>query len=232
MGEIAPPAIEEVTYTTEEGETVIEEIAPLPEAFKGRFMKTDLGLSAYEAKEKGPGTWTPITSSIPEVIAYYQDYDTKQWMVEIKVLVKPGVTKTGTIDAKVLGQGGSQLLGALASNLFVSVLPGKARLMETYMHTWVEDIKRSQAETAMFSHMGWYDDGSFLYGDKQYLPDGSVKVIKLKSDLHLLADSMAPVGSLDRYKQLIGKAYNHPNHEEFQFTWLSEIGRASCRERV
>jgi len=221
LGAMPPPVDEPVAYVDESGEEIIEEPATLPEEFEDQFMRNAQGLWGYEAKPKGGGEWVLITSSIPEVVDYYYDVEAASWRAVIDAHIKPGVTKRGEIDAKILGQGGSQLLGALASSLFISITPGRTRLMETYVHMWLEKIKRDQNETAMFSHMGWYDDGSFLFGDRQYMPDGEIRQVKLKSTLRKLAESMVPTGNLNRYKTLIDQAYNHPHHEEFQFTWLA-----------
>jgi hypothetical protein len=221
LGAIQPPVVSTVTYVSDSGEEAVEELGTLPAVFEGKFRKGVNGLSAYEKDEKNDLVWGVITSSIPEVIDYYRDVESGQYRAVIRAYIKPGVYKEAEIDAKVFGQGGSALLGALCGSLMISIKPGKLRSLERYMHMWIEEIKRVQAETAMFTHMGWYDDGSFLYGDKQYLPSGEIKTIKLKPTLRKLADSMVPTGDLDRYKQLVNRAYNHPNHEEFQFTYLA-----------
>lgn len=224
LGEIPPVAITEYVYENAEGETVVEPVRALPPRFGTDFIVSDRGLSAVEQREDGGARTHLLCEAVPLPVEYYQDTDDDQWKITFKARIKAGVYNQAKFDLKTIGQGGSALLGALAGNLCITVLPGKVRLMEKYMHTWIEEIRREADETAMHTHMGWYDDGSFLLGDQKYMPNGDVKKVMLKAAIRKVADRMVPVGDFERYKVLIDKAYNRPNHEAYQFTWLAGFG--------
>lgn len=224
LGLVIPEQITEITYETPEGETVTEKFEALPPRFDGKFQASDKGLVAYAKNSEGSTESHMLSEAIPRVIEYYKDADDKTWKAVVRAYIKPGVYNEAVIDAKVLGQGGTALTGALAGSLCITTLPGKVRLMESYMHTWMEEIRKENEETAMHTHMGWYEDGSFLLGERKYLPSGEVKKVRLRHTLQKIAETMVPHGDVERYKYLIDKAYNRPNHEAHQFTWLAGFG--------
>jgi len=74
--------------------------------------------------------------------------------------------------------GGREIWQELGSR---GVVPraGKKKHMEAYVTSWFNELKRKAEETHVFSQFGWQRDGSFVVGNKQYKPDGSVLNIRM-----------------------------------------------------
>lgn len=209
-------------------EQIVDQIPEFPELVSRTYRWTGEGLMAKKKDEDGEDSWANICMQLPLLDYRFYCYDEKTWKWHVRALVRPGVWNEGDIKAGDLAKGGISLLGALGASLGV-VPRGQGSDLVNYMRTWAEAITQQNDEVSMHDHFGWYEDGSFLLGSSRYMPDGSVKQVRISSGLEVYAKGHIPTGSKARYCELIDKAYNRPNHQMYQFTWLSGFASVLLR---
>ena len=226
LGQIAPEQTVEIQHIDEEEPSgvKIEPIPVLPESLKKKFgFSADRGLTAKVEDDEGVATFQTICTSLIIPSGYYRDRDDgDKWKLRLGIRTKPYTWIEAEIDARSIGQGGSVLMGELASHGMVTTRHPK--LMEEYMKTWLEEMKDGNDEIAMHSHMGWQEDNSFVVGTTRYFGDGTSREVVLTEELRKsVAEKLnfTPVGKKERYCELIDLAYNRPDHEVYQFTYLA-----------
>lgn len=208
------------TVVEKKVEQVVDQIPEFPEHVSRHYRWTGEALVARKKDEDGEESWQPICMQLPLLEYRFYCFDEKVWKWHVRALVRPGVWNEGDIKAGDLAKGGISLLGALGGALGV-VPRGQGSDLVSFMRTWAEALTHENEEVSMHNHFGWYDDGSFLLGKNRYMPDGSVKTVRISSALEKYAEGHAPKGNLPRYVELIHKAYDRPNHQTYQFTWLA-----------
>ena len=228
--------VEVITKDAETGQTVVENkveqvvdhIPEFPELVSRTYRWTGEALVVRKKAEDGSEDWVPFCSQLPIPEYRYNCFDEKCWKWHIRALVRPGVWNEGDIKASDLAKGGISLLGALGGNLGV-VPRGAGADLVNYMRTWAEAVTFEKEEVAMHNHFGWYPDKSFLLGTKKYMPDGSVKEVRTSASLANYLPGFVPKGTLQRHVELIDKAYNRPDHEMYQYTYLLGFGSVLIR---
>ncbi len=222
LGRPAPEHQTEVVVKTETG-TRIEEIPDLPEIIKRRYVWKNDTLLCKKDDEAVPVCAQLV---IPQYTYFCRNDET--YKLKVKARIKPFVWREADINSKSIAQGGTTLMGELGAKL--GVYPrGAGKELETYMKTWAEVIQVETEEVQMHDHIGWYEDGSFLLGDKKYLPTGEIKTVRLSDSMARYAKAHTPTGDLTRYCELIDIAYNRPDHQMYQFTWLAAFASPLLR---
>lgn len=228
--------VEIVTTDAATGETIVEKtveqvvdyIPEFPEHVSKNYRWTGDSLVVRKKAEDDSEDWVPFCSQLPIIDSRFFCLDDKTYKYHIIALIRPGVWKTGDITAADVAKGGIALLGALGGNLGI-VPRGTGADLVNYMRTWAETITFEKEEVAMHNHFGWYPDKSFLIGTKKYMPDGSVKDVRTSASLANDLAGFVPKGTLERHVELIDKAYNRPNHEMYQYTYLLGFGSVLIR---
>lgn len=216
---------ETVVEVEEEGE-VVEKTETFPEfpprvAERFRWKKNEL----YIRKDD---EWVPFCAQLPIPQYIFYDTDSDGFMLRISVRVRPFVWRDADISMKVIGQGGSQLMSELGAKAGI-IARGAGGSLVDYMRTWAEAIQSEYEEVSMHTHLGWYEDGSFLLGNQKYMPSGEIKEVRVSEAMAREMEAHTPTGDLDRYVELINTAYNRPGHEMYQFTWLAAFASPMLR---
>lgn len=217
---------EEIVET--KAEQVVDIIPEFPESVARNYRWSGEALLARKEAEDGADEWVPICGQLPIPTERFYCSDDNTWKWHIEALVRPGTWNAGDIKASDLAKGGISLLGALGGSLGV-VPRGNGNPLVDFMKTWAEASTRSKAEVAMHSHFGWYPDKSFLLGTTKYLPDGTTTQVRVSESIKGYIDGHTPTGDLKEYCRLINKAYNRPNHQMYQFSWLAGFASVLLR---
>ena len=220
--------VDVVSSNEETGEVVVEKqtqqvvdhIPPFPESVEKSYRWNGEALVVKKQAEDGSHDWVPFCSQLPIIDERFFCKDDKCWKYHVRALVRPGTWNEGDIKASDLSRGGVALLGALGGSLGV-VPRGIGTDLVSYMRTWAEAVTYESEEVAMHNHFGWYPDGSFLLGTKKYMADGTTRQVRTSASLSTYIHGFEPKGTLQRHIELIDRAYNRPNHEMYQFTYLS-----------
>lgn len=210
-------------------EQVVDIIPQFPEQVSINYRWNGEALVVRKKAEDDSEDWIPFCSQLPIPEYRFFCHDEKTWKWHIRALVRPGVWNEGDIKSSDLAKGGISLLGALGGNLGV-VPRGVGADLVNYMRTWAEAVTYEKEEVAMHNHFGWYPDKSFLLGTKKYMPDGSVKDVRTSASLANYLQGFVPKGTLQRHIELIDKAYNRPQHEMYQYTYLTGLGSILLRQ--
>lgn len=223
LGRVAPEHETELsTFDKVSQAEVIEQLPDLPPEMLKRYRFRDGYLMAKTMNDDGVTEWLPFCSNLLIPTGYFMDRNDKHtWKMRVDCRMRPGVWKMCELAAKAVGAGGSTLMGELAAKAFVVPSFGRAKLLEEYMKTWAEQLKHDAAETTMHIHMGWQEDDALVIGDRKYLADGAVKQVVLDEQLRNQIGDFEIKGNVARYSELINTLYNRPNHQAYQFTWLS-----------
>lgn len=209
---------EDVVVTTVE--EIIDYIPEFPEHVSKDYRWDGKNLLARKKDEDGEDNWVPFCAQLPVPEYRFFCYDEKTWKWHVRALVRPGTWNEGDIKNSDMAKGGQAFLGALGGN--VGILPRNTGVdLVNFMRTWSEAVMFESEEVSMHNHFGWYDDGSFLLGTRKYMPDGSIKEVRTSASLANYVKGFTPRGTLERHIELVDKAYNRPNHEQYQFTYLS-----------
>lgn len=217
------------TVVETQARQVVDTIPQFPEHVEKNYRWNGEALVVKKQAEDGTHDWIPFCSQLPILEYRFFCYDEKVWKWHVRALVRPGVWNEGDIKASDLAKGGISLLGALGGTLGV-VPRGVGGDLVNYMRTWAEAVTFEKEEVAMHNHFGWYEDKSFLLGTKKFMPDGSIKEVRTSASLANYLSGFIPKGTLERHVELIDKAYNRPNHEMYQFTYLSGFGSTLLRQ--
>jgi len=228
LGFAEPEHVSEIVHTvvdevTEEVGQRVEAIPALPAEIQRRFRfnPTD-GLTAKAQDKDGNVEWVPICTALVIAEDYYCDYeDGLKWKMKLSIRTRPFTWINADLDVRSIGQGGAGLMADLAAKTLATTRNPK--LMEDYMKTWLEVVKAGQAELAMHNHMGWQVDNSFIAGDIRYMPDGTNRKVVLTTKLRHIVDKLGfeRSGEQERYTELLGIAYNRPDHEAYHCSYLT-----------
>jgi hypothetical protein len=134
--------------------------------------------------------------------------------MEIEMHVRANELRRFTLASSLIGEGGSALSGALASQEIVP-LPRMGAYMADYLRSWVTELKNKAQARRSFKHFGWHDD-TFLLGQTLFEPGARTKAVVRDNAAHLVA-SFEPRGTLATWVDIVDQAYNHPGQEAYQF---------------
>ncbi len=134
------------------------------------------------------------------------------------------------LSGAAIAIGGREIWQELGSRGIIP-RPGKKKHMEAYVTSWFNELKRKAEETHVFAQFGWQRDGSFVVGNKQYKPDGTVLNIRLAGDAAQAAyvDAFRPRGTVAEWVSIVDRAYNYPGQEQYQFMLAVGFGAPLLR---
>lgn len=232
LGEVAPEHVEEVIHLApievedELNNTVtaekVEPLPPLPASIKKKFAyNPDQGLRGEITDAEGVKTWVTFSNTYIRPYDYFRDEDDGRYKLRFEVRTKPFEWKQHEMDVKSVGSGNAVLMGEMASRAMVTTRHPK--LLEEYMRTWVEEMQQNKDEMVMHDHLGWQEDNSFVTGTTRYYKDGTTKEVVLNDKLRKTVKTLGfkNVGDRARYTHLIDYAYNRPNHEAYQMSYIA-----------
>lgn len=199
----------------------VVEVASLPVSMEGRFKwengklwKNELDKGASKQSGQNVFQWIPFCEFLFYPSSYYRDVSDKHRMVWT-LREREGVYKEFEVSGGSLGAGGQALFKELGDCGVTSMTGGKNH-MEAYLTHWGNELKKSAAGSETFMHYGWHGD-TFVHGDTMYKPDGTSPAVRVGGDAVGMLKHINAKGSLDTWKQLIDKAYNHKGQETYQF---------------
>ena len=134
------------------------------------------------------------------------------------------------LSGAAIAIGGREIWQELGSRGIVP-RPGKKKHMEAYVTSWFNELKRKAEETHVFAQFGWQRDGSFVVGNKQYKPDGSVLNIRLAGDAAQpsYVDAFRARGTVEEWASIVDRAYNYEGQEQYQFMLAVGFGAPLLR---
>ena len=117
--------------------------------------------------------------------------------------------------SNLIGKGGAEILGAMASNE-VAAVRGQTPAFHGYLSAWFDHVTLNKKKVVAHRSFGWYDT-TFVLGDVVLNPDTSSHPPVL---LDMAKDRQKYVvckGDLGTWVGLVDRAYNAPGQEAFQF---------------
>ena len=129
-----------------------------------------------------------------------------------------------TIKAAIIGAGGRELKSRLAS-IMLTDSSGQRSLAQSYLDSYTQYLKKNVREIETHRQFGWQPDGNFLLGDKLITPTE-------EHDVRLGGEAAKKAGLYDTSKppelwtDVIGRVYNRPQGEPYQFVICSSLGSA------
>lgn len=136
--------------------------------------------------------------------------------IEWEMIVKPGEYRRFVLDTETIAKGKDSLAGALGRHE-LTARPKMERAMEGYLRDWMTRLRETATATQSHQHFGWTEDKEFVLGDKLIGKDGDRDIV-LRGAAKSAAPALTPAGSLDLWKSVIDRAYNHPGQEAYQFS--------------
>jgi len=130
-------------------------------------------------------------------------------------LGRDGKERTFTMEGGTIGAGGAPLAKALGER-GIMIIPGKGRVMDSYMNRWMAHLTRTTALVKAYSSFGWAGD-VFVTGGVVVNPDGADTPAVMAGVAKQRKDAVTLKGDLETWVQLVDKAYNAPGQEAFQF---------------
>lgn len=128
--------------------------------------------------------------------------------------------------AKLIGKKGADLMSEL-SKFEIFPLPSKDSKfhMESYVQAMADSLRQRRKEVKVFSHFGWQEDGTFIVGNRQLMPDGATNTVMLKGDAETFMQAFPePTTTAEQWSKVVEEMYARPHHEQFQTIVLFNLG--------
>jgi hypothetical protein len=123
--------------------------------------------------------------------------------------------RTFITPSNLIGKGGAEVLGVMASNEIVAV-KGRTAHLPGYLSGWLDHLTLTQDQVQAYRSFGWNGD-KFVFGDGVVNPDGSSTRAILLGAAKDKAATVACKGDLATWVKLVDRAYNAPGQEAYQF---------------
>lgn len=129
------------------------------------------------------------------------------------------------VPAEVVGVGGATLFGEFARyEVYPAKSKGARKLMENYVLSMADDLRRRKEEIQTYRTFGWQADGSFLLGSTLYTAEGNRSVIVGGDAAPNFVPGLEPRGDHTVWAETVGKMYSLPGHQEYQMAVMLAIG--------
>lgn len=220
----------EITHVMEAGRLieVPVDVPTLPPSMSNRYKfegdklwVSVLDKEATKASGKDEYVWTPFCDFYFFPFSYYDDEVLRHRMVW-KLREREGVYREFVLSGGAMGAGGPALFKELGEQSVVAKPGGKPH-MEAYITNFMTDVKKRAPSTTTYTHFGWNGD-DFLLGDTLITPSGEHKKARLGGGAASLAKHFTPKGTVEKWVDLIDKAYNYPGQEQYQFVLCTGFG--------
>jgi hypothetical protein len=99
----------------------------------------------------------------------------------------------------------------------IAAFLGRGQEMQTYMHRWFEELSRAGREAAQYQYFGWQPDGSFLVGNRVYLPGGLSHEVQIGAELNPYKSTLSTAGTCEGWTEIISQVYAGEGMEQFHF---------------
>lgn len=205
---------------------VFEEIIEVPaipgsmtHSFKwdnGKLWKSVVDKELTKTSDKTEFKWEAFCEFFFYPFSYFDSEEGKHVSMW-RLREREGSFKDFNLTGGAIGAGGQALFKELGDQGVVSIPGGKIN-MEAYITNWASDIKKNSLGSESYVHFGWNGD-NFVVGDTLISPDGEHRTVRLGGSAAQLAAKglFEPRGSRDRWVELIDKAYNYEDQEQYQF---------------
>jgi hypothetical protein len=120
-----------------------------------------------------------------------------------------------TLANSLMGKGGSEVIGALASQE-ITPRPGKDRQVESFLKGWIGHMKDTAEQVLAYQSFGWAGE-KFVLGDVVLAPGGQESRAVMVSSAKQMQPNVMSSGDLATWVKLVDRAYNAPGQEAFQF---------------
>lgn len=220
----------EITHVKEAGRLieVPVDVPTLPPSMISRYKfendklwVSTLDKEATKASGKDEYVWIPFCDFYLYPFSYYDDEVQRHRMVW-KLREREGVYREFTLSGGAMGAGGPALFKELGEQSVVA-RPGGKPHMEAYITNFMTDVKKRAPSSITYTHFGWNGD-DFLLGETLITPSGEHKKARLGGGAASLAKHFTPKGSVEKWVDLIDKAYNYPGQEQYQFVLCTGFG--------
>jgi hypothetical protein len=216
LGQVLP---EQAPILVQEGE---EEPRPFevdfPDELREKYSWNGERLFAqtYDKKEKKTSVH-PFSDILFVPTNYFRDPRNGHYKVIWTAYEKNGQKRDFELSGAATGIGGQALNKELGEQGIVAI-DGQKKVMEAYVSSWFNALRKKTDEVNVFYQFGWQKDWSFVLGNRQYLPDGSNRKIRLTGNAAapLYHGAFDPKGTLEDQVKLINSVYNHPGQEQYQ----------------
>ncbi len=183
---------------------------------KEKLWKAVVDKELSKVSDKTEFKWEAFCDFFIYPFSYYDSEEGKHISVW-RLREREGSFREFNLTGGALGAGGQALFKELGDQGVVS-MPGGKNNMEAYITNWANDVKKSSTGSETYVHFGWNGD-DFVVGNTLIASDGEHRSIRLGGSAAELASKglFTPKGSRDRWVELIDKAYNYEDQEQYQF---------------
>lgn len=186
-----------------------------------KLWVSTLDKDASKAAGKDEYVWVPFCDFYFYPFSYYDDEVQRHRMVW-RLREREGLYKEFVLSGGAMGAGGPALFKELGDQGVVS-RPGGKPHMEAYITRFMTEVKKRAPSTTTYTHFGWNGD-DFLLGETLITPSGEHKKARLGGGAASLAKHFIPKGSVEKWVDLIDRAYNYPGQEQYQFVLCTGFG--------
>lgn len=185
-----------------------ETTSSLPPAPEGYFFSKSTGAVCYIDHDKNTDT------DIPRVLypypLYVETIRQGESTMNSQMMVRHFVPGEGhqVFPVPMRDANGLSLFGHLGTHN-VGVLPAERKRMEDYLLRSYRLCNDQMRREMGYEQFGWKGDGSFIYGNRCYRPNGRVEEVNIgvgaaprDEALRARAKLMAPVGTLERWREV------------------------------
>lgn len=116
----------------------------------------------------------------------------------------------------------NDLLKLLAKNE-ISATNRQGALMVEFAHGWMAQLRAMTDALQTAEQFGWTEDKGFIHGDVVLKPGGVEQRVILAPNVRKIGSRFEPKGSLETWKALVDRAYNHDGLESLQFAVLAGL---------
>jgi len=144
----------------------------------------------------------------------------------MRVHLPKGRIRDFAIDTGTVGTGGAKLVEGLGRH---EVIPSNNKdasvNISAYLRDSVHKLINDVQEITTQTNFGWKEDGSFLIGDRQIMPDGDLKIVLLSGNALTMASAVLQTsGNTKGWADAVDWIYNRPNMECMQYAICSGFG--------
>lgn len=162
-----------------------------------------------------PEGWEPLTDCVFYATGRLRVEDVSQLEFEMVMPVGQPIRRF-VVDNSIIAQGKDRLAGSLGQQEIIAT-SGKGNKMDSYMQRWVTHLRQTAPQLEAHRSFGWTENDGFVLGDRCLNADGGENRAVLIGAAKGLRKALSPTGTLERWVNVIDKAYNAPGQEGYQF---------------
>ena len=133
----------------------------------------------------------------------------------------PGRFKDFPLETRYINEGGAKLHGLLGQHQ-ITFEKGMNVHIQTLLSKWMSHQRKNVTPTRSYEKFGWHGK-DFLIGDTLLKANGTEETVMLTGSAFSRRENFIPTGTLQKWIDIVDRAYNHKGSESLQFSILTGL---------